>query len=125
MIHILEVSFFLKKKKKVKYKVQTRTSVKHNLFQLCTFNVQHLLSSNTLSHFMLRKPELSTGPTGHLGLYKGFTTLLFLSVNRIKIAHLFFQPSSARSSNYGTTLTQMLNKTHERHQENILILKLY
>ena len=30
-------------------------------------------SSNTPSHFMLRKPELSTSPMGHLGLYKGFT----------------------------------------------------
>ena len=32
-------------------------------------------SSNTPSHFMLRKPELSTSPMGHLGLYKGFTLL--------------------------------------------------
>ena len=31
--------------------------------------------SNTPSRFMLRKPELSTGPMGHLGPYKGFTTL--------------------------------------------------
>ena len=30
-------------------------------------------SSHTPSRFMLRKPELSTGPIGHLGLYKGFT----------------------------------------------------
>ena len=30
-------------------------------------------SSNTPSRFMPRKPELSTGPMGHLGLYKGFT----------------------------------------------------
>ena len=29
-------------------------------------------SSNTPSRFMLRKPELSTGPRGHLGPYKGF-----------------------------------------------------
>ena len=33
-------------------------------------------SSNTPSHFMLRKPELSTGPMGHLGPYKGL--LLYL-----------------------------------------------
>ena len=32
-------------------------------------------SSNTPSRFMLRKPELSTSPMGHLGLYKGFTLL--------------------------------------------------
>ena len=32
-------------------------------------------SSNTPSHFMLRKPELSASPMGHLGLYKGFTLL--------------------------------------------------
>ena len=31
-----------------------------------------------LSHFIQRKLELSTGPMGHLGLYKGFT---FLSLN--------------------------------------------
>ena len=30
-------------------------------------------SSNTPSHFMLMKPESSTGPMGQLGLYKGFT----------------------------------------------------
>ena len=28
-------------------------------------------SSNTPSRFTLRKPELSTGPMGHLGPYKG------------------------------------------------------
>ena len=31
-------------------------------------------SSNIPSRFMLRKPELSTGPMYHLGLYKGFTS---------------------------------------------------
>ena len=36
-------------------------------------------SSDSPSCFMLRKPELSAGPMGHLGLYKGFTFLLFLS----------------------------------------------
>ena len=30
-------------------------------------------SSNTPSHFMLRKLEISTGPMGYLGPYKGFT----------------------------------------------------
>ena len=30
-------------------------------------------SINTPIHFMLRKQELSTGPMGHLGPYKGFT----------------------------------------------------
>ena len=29
-------------------------------------------NSNTLGRFMLRKPELSTGPMDHLGPYKGF-----------------------------------------------------
>ena len=29
-------------------------------------------SSNTPSRFMLKKPEFSAGPMGHLGLYKGF-----------------------------------------------------
>ena len=31
----------------------------------------------TSSRFMLRKPELSVGPMGHLGLYKGFTNSRF------------------------------------------------
>ena len=35
-------------------------------------------NSDTPSHFMRRKPELSTGPMGHLGPYKGFTfTMLY------------------------------------------------
>ena len=34
-------------------------------------------SSNTPSRFMLRKPESSTGPMGHLGSYKGSLLLLF------------------------------------------------
>ena len=36
-------------------------------------------SSSTPSRLMLRKPGLSAGPMGHLGLYKGFTfTLLWI-----------------------------------------------
>ena len=35
--------------------------------------VQGVGSSNTPSCFMLRKPQLSAGPLGHLGLYKGFS----------------------------------------------------
>ena len=35
-------------------------------------------SSNTPSRFMLRKPELSTGPMGHLGPYKGLPYLLLI-----------------------------------------------
>ena len=39
-------------------------------------------SSNTPSCFMLRKPELSTGPMGQLGLYKGLPlTILTTSRN--------------------------------------------
>ena len=33
---------------------------------------------NTPSRFMLRKPELSTGPMGHLGPYKGLSYLLLI-----------------------------------------------
>ena len=35
---------------------------------------QHPIQGDTPSRFMLRKPELSTGPMGHLGPYKGFFT---------------------------------------------------
>ena len=35
-------------------------------------------SSNTPSRFTLRKPELSTGPMGHLGPYKGLPYLLLI-----------------------------------------------
>ena len=36
-------------------------------------------SSNTPNRFMLRKPELSAGPMGHLGLYTGFYISIQLS----------------------------------------------
>ena len=41
-------------------------------------------SSNTPSCFMLRKPELSTGPMGHLGLYKG----LLMGVKGLRVKEL-------------------------------------
>ena len=49
--------------------------------------------SNTPSRFMLRKPELSAGPIGHLGLYKGFFTyfiVLMYSINFILL--LYYLP---------------------------------
>ena len=44
-------------------------------------------SSSTPSRFMLRKPELSAGPMGHLGLHKGFTFFKFFVEIVMTIQH--------------------------------------
>ena len=44
--------------------------------------------SNTPNRFMLRKLELSAGPMGHLGLYKGFNYLLILYL----VIHVYYSP---------------------------------
>ena len=64
--------------------------------------------SNTPSHFMLRKPELSTSSMGQLGLYKGFTLLFYYCYeSQIKLYLLVWfillvinKGSDARVSNY-------------------------
>ena len=77
--------------------------------QSCNGLVSHLGGcSNTPSCFMLRKPELSASPMGHLGLYKGFTLLFyycFESQIKLYLLVLFIllvieKGSDTRVSNY-------------------------
>ena len=74
-------------------------------------------SSNTPSRFMLRKPELSTGPMGHLGPYRGFYffTLLIQKGLSLSLSGAFDQRPKVFCKNYTANSLLMASSLQPSH----------
>ena len=74
-------------------------------------------NSNTPSRFMLRKPELSTGPVGHLGPYRGFYffTLLIQKGLSLSLSGSFDQRPKVFCKNYTANSLLMASSLQPSH----------